>query len=122
MIELVTSAPGYKQYCGHQEQIENGSYWSNSTLLATLQFSESDYNKSWRKVCNDKKALKASQKAQQAIFSALADGMVYPSQNAAVAALRTNYEAPARRWWFKPANAKHKKMLDRLIDKKKKAS
>ena len=55
-------------------------------------------------------------------FSALADGMVYPSQNAAVEALRANYQAPGRRWWFKPANAKHKKMLDRLIDKKKQAS
>ena len=122
LIELVTSAPGYKQHCGHREQIENGSYWSNSTLLATLQFSESDYNKSWRKTCNDRKALNASQKAQEAIFSALADGMLYSSQNAAVEALRANYQAPGRRWWFKPANAKHKKMLDRLIDKKKQVS
>ena len=120
LIELITSAPGYKQHCGHQEQIENGSYWSNSTLLATLQFSESDYNKSWRKVYNDKKAQIASQQALQAITRAIDDGQIYSSQNAALKALRANYEAPCRRWWLKPDNAKYKKMLDRLIRRNKK--
>ena len=115
LIELITSAPGYKQHCGHQEQIENGSYWSNSTLLATLQFSESDYNKSWRKVYNDKKAQVASQQALKAIARAIDDGQVYSSQNAALQALRTNYDAPCRRWWMKPDKVKYKQMLDPLI-------
>ena len=118
VIELLTSAPGYKQHCGHQEQIENGSYWSNSTLLATLQFSESDYNKSWRKVYNDKKAQTASQQALQAITRAIDDGQVYSSQNAALQALRAKYDAPCRRWWLKPDYAKYKKMLDPIIRRK----
>ena len=75
--ELVSSAPGFQQHCNHQEQILNGSYWSNSTLFATLQFSESDYNKSWRKVYNDKKAQTASKQALQAIRRAIDDGEVY---------------------------------------------
>ena len=118
VIELLTSAPGYKQHCGHQEQIENGSYWSNSTLHATLQFSESDYNKSWRKVYNDKKAQTASQQALQAITGAIDDGQVYSSQNAALQALRAEYDAPCRRWWLKPDYAKYKKMLDPIIRRK----
>ena len=118
--ELVSSAPGFQQHCNHQEQILNGSYWSNSTLFATLQFSESDYNKSWRKVYNDKKAQTASQQALQAIRRAIDDGEVYSSQNIALEALRANYEAPCRRWWLKPDNAKYKKMLDRFIRRNKK--
>ena len=118
MIELLTSAPGYKQHCDHQEQIENGSYWSNSTLLETLRFSESDYNKTWRKVHNDKKAQTASQQALQAITRAIDDGQVYSSQNTALQALRAKYGAPCRRWWLKPDYAKYKKMLDPIIRRK----
>ena len=109
LIELLTSAPGYKQHCGHQEQIENGTYWSNSTLIATLQFSESDYNKSWRKVYNDKKSQIAFQQALQAITRAIDDGQVYSSQNTALQALSANYEAPCRRWWLKPDNENTKR-------------
>ena len=110
--ELVSSAPGFQQHCNHQEQILNGKYWSNSTLFATLQFSESDYNKSWRKVYNDKKAQTASKQALQAIRSAIDDGEVY--QNIAL-------EAPeliTKRLVVVGKNpiTQNIKMLDRVIE------
>ena len=102
LIELVTSSPGYTEYCQHQRQIENGIYWTDKTLRQQLTFEPADYEKSSWKVHNDRKAQNACQKAQEAIFSALADGMVYPSQNAAMEALRANYQAPGRRGGLNP--------------------
>ena len=116
-IELVTSAPGYAEYCQHQRQIENGTYWSDKTLRQQLTFEPADYEKSSLKVHNDKKTQTASQQALQAITRAIDDGQVYCSQNIALEALRTDYNGPSRRWWWKPDNAKYKRMLDRLIRK-----
>ena len=115
LIELVTSSPGYTEYCQHQRQIENGTYWTDKTLRQQLTFEPADYEKSSWKVHNDKKAQTASQQALQAIARAIDDGQVYSSQNVALAALRANYSAPCRRWWWKPDNAEYKELLDRLI-------
>ena len=43
LIELVTSAPGYTEYCQHQRQIENGTYWTDKTLRQQLTFEPADY-------------------------------------------------------------------------------
>lgn len=109
LIELLTSVPGYQQFCKHQRQIESGRYWSDLTLQNTLHFSPSDYENSWRKAHNDKRALQATEKAQQAIFSAVDDGLTFSSKSAAIEALRARYDAPSRRWWWKKRNDKYKK-------------
>lgn len=36
LIELVSSAPGFHQYCSHQREIESGTYWSDATLKNNL--------------------------------------------------------------------------------------
>ena len=115
LIELVTSAPGYTEHCQHQRQIENGTHWSDKTLRQQLTFEPADYEKSSWKVHNDKKAQTASQQALQAIARAIDDGQVYSSQNVALEALRADYSAPCRRWWWKPDNAEYKELLERLI-------
>tara|TARA_B100000674_G_scaffold488072_1_gene499567 strand:+ start:75 stop:1382 length:1308 start_codon:yes stop_codon:yes gene_type:complete len=118
LIELVTSSPGYAEYCQHQRQIENGTYWTDKTLRQQLTFEPADYEKSSWKIHNDKKAKTASEQALQAISRAIDDGQVYSSQNAALQALRAKYDAPCRRWWLKPDYAKYKKMLDPIIRRK----
>ena len=118
VIILVSTAPGFQQFCSHQREIESGSYWTDSTLIKQLQFPPADYEKSWRKVHNDKQAAEASKKALQAISSAIEDGMIYKSENAATAALRLNYGAPCQRWWKKPRNKKYKQLLGKLIQGK----
>jgi len=118
LVELVTIAPGFRQYCDHQQEIESGRFWSEATLKKQLQFSPADYEKSWRKIHNEKRALEAAQKAQNAIFLALDDGATFTTQDAATAALRANYGAPCKSWWRKPANRQYKKMLFRLINKR----
>ncbi len=118
LIELVTSAPGFRQYCDHQKEIESGRFWSEATLKKQLQFSPADYEKSWRKIHNEKRAREAAQKAQKAIFCAVADKATFTTQDAATAALRANYGAPCKSWWRKPANRQYKEMLCRLIKKR----
>ena len=118
LIELVTTAPGFWQYCDHQQEIESGRFWSQATLKKQLQFSPADYEKSWRKIHNEKRAREAAQKAQKAIFCAVADEATFTTQDAATDALRANYGAPCKSWWRKPANSKYKKMLCRLIKKR----
>lgn len=100
-IELLSSAPGFSKYCGHRHEIQNGSYWSNSTLRQTLQLSPADYAKSWRKIANDKKARISRQKALDALARASKDGVQYASRSAALAALRDDFDAPARSWFYK---------------------
>ena len=118
LVDLVTTAPGFRQYCDHQQEIETGRYWSEATLKKQLQFSPADYEKSWRKIHNEKRAREAAQKAQKAIFCAVADEATFTTQDAATAALRANYGAPCKSWWRKPANRKYKQMLCCLINKR----
>lgn len=119
LVELVSSAPGFHQYCGHQREIESGTYWSYSTLKKQLQFTPADYEKSWRKLHNEKLATQATQKALQAISCAVADGITYKTLDAATGALRTNYGAPCKSWWRKQRNKKYKQLLQQLIKKGK---
>ena len=109
LIELVTSVPGYTEYCQHQRQIENGTYCLDATLRQQLTFEPADYEKSSWKVHNDKKDQTASRQTLQAITRVIDDGMVYSSQNVALEALRAYYDGPCRRWWWKTDNAKYKK-------------
>lgn len=90
LIELVTTAPGFREYCDHQQEIETGRFWSKSTLKKQLQFSPADYEKSWRKIHNEKRAQEAAAKAQNAFLTAVADEATFTTQDAATAALRAN--------------------------------
>lgn len=99
--ELLSSAPGFCQYCGHRREIENGSYWSNSTLRQTLKFSPADYDKSWRKIANDRKAETSRQQALKAISKAFEEGAQYSTRSAALMGLRIDYGAPVKSWFYK---------------------
>ena len=119
LIELVTSAPGYKRYCQHQRTIENGTFWSDSCLRSTLQFSPSDYQKSYWKKANDKSHDEATQKALQALQAAFDDGKRYRSKSELFASLRRDYGAPSDRWWRKHKqhkNAAESQLLVRNSD------
>ena len=118
LIELVTSAPGFRQFCDHQQEIETGRFWSQATLKKQLQFSPAEYENSWRHIHNKKRAREAAEKAQNAILTAVADEATFTTLDAATAALRANYGAPCKSWWRKPANRQYKEMLCRLINKK----
>jgi len=99
--QLLSSAPGFCQYCGHRREIENGSYWSNSTLRQTLQFSPADYEKSWRKIANDRKAEVSRKQALDALGKASRDGVEYRNRSEALLGLKDDYGAPARSWFYK---------------------
>ena len=99
--ELLSSAPGFSQYCGHRKEIENGSYWSNSTFRQTLKFSPADYDESWWKIANDRKAETSRQQALNALGRAFEEGVRYSTRSAALMGLRIDYGAPVKSWFYK---------------------
>lgn len=113
LIELVTSAPGFKCYCQHQRTIENGTYWSDSCLRKTLELSPSDYQKSHWKKANDKSHDESTHKALKALQSAVDDGRWYKTRSELFASLRAGYGAPSERWWRK--HKQHKLAAENLL-------
>ncbi len=113
--ELVSQAPGFLQFCNHQKEVENGSYWTDQTLRKALALSPGGYEGTWRQRCNQRRADQASERALSAIERTLEDGLQFSSLNAAIAHLKAQ-GGPARSWWMKPQNQEIKqRLLDQLV-------
>jgi len=102
--ELVSAAPGFREYCSHQRGIKSGQYWSRSTLKKALGLEPRGYQ-CWQKKHNESHHKNARQRALEALEAARKASQDYLSINKAISALQVLYGAPARSWWFKPANA-----------------
>lgn len=103
-VELVTSAPGFSEFCGHQRQIETGAYWSRGDIDNALALTPGAYQ-SWQREHNEAKHNDARQRALEALQAARKASVAYRSLNKAIAALRRLYGAPVKSWWIKSANA-----------------
>ena len=101
--ELVSQAPGFLEFCGHQREVINGSYWTDQTLRNALELTPGGYEGTWRQRCNQQRADEASERALKAIQRAVDAGLRFSSLNAAIAHLRVQ-GGPARSWWLKPRN------------------
>ena len=102
--ELVCSAPGFKDYCSHQREIESGSYWSRSTLKKALELELGGYP-CWQKKHNEAQHNDARQRALNALQAARNASQDYLSTNKAITALQSLYGGPVKSWWMKPCNA-----------------
>ena len=103
-IELVTSAPGFNDFCGHQRQIKTGAYWSRKDIDNALALTPGAYQ-SWQREHNEAKHKDARNRALEALQEARKSSLVYASLNKAICALRSDYGAPVKAWWIKPVNA-----------------
>lgn len=110
--ELVSRAPGFLEFCGHQQAVINGSYWSDQTLRKALELTPGGYAGTWRQRCNQQCADAAVQRALKGIARAVEAGMRFRSINAAIAHMNTQ-GAPVASWWKHPKN---KALKQRLID------
>jgi hypothetical protein len=113
--ELISQAPGFREFCGHQRQILNGSYWGDRTLRETLKFVPAGYIGTWRQHCNQQRADAAADRALRGIMQAVEAGLQYRSLNAAIAHLRAQ-GGPAASWWKHPKNVSIKQhLIEQLV-------
>ena len=114
-IELVSQAPGFLEFCDHQREVLDGSYWADQTLRKTLTFVPGGYEGTWRQRCNQQRADEASERALKAIQRAVEAGLRFRSLNAAIAHLRAQ-GGPAASWWKHPKNNSIKQhLIERLV-------
>lgn len=114
-VELVSSAPGFAQFCGHQGEISSGRAWCRSALLKAARAVPGGYEGTWKQRANTSKAQGAAERALKAIEVARAGNCCYRSEREAIEALR-GQGGPARSWWKHPRNQEALQSLKELLE------
>ena len=103
VLELLTEAPGYEEFCGHKLEIESGRYLSKGEVNKALSLAPGGYINTWKEKENKKRHEKAKTRAGQALqainsrhksFTSLTNAFKYSEA----------IEAPSRSWWYKQEN------------------
>ena len=114
-IELVSQAPGFLEFCDHQREVLDGSYWADQTLRKALELSPGGYEGTWRQRCNQQRADEAAERALKGVLGAVEAGLRFRSLNAAIAHLRAQ-GGPAASWWKHPKNNSIKqRVIEQLV-------
>ena len=112
--ELVSSAEGFSEFCSHQKEVEDGSYWTEKTLRQALELTPGGYVGTWREASNQRRAEDTTRRAFDAVNEALEDGQRFSSINKAIAYLKTK-GGPSASWWKNPKNLVAKSNLLALV-------
>ena len=115
--ELISNAPGFAEFCGHQKQILDGCYWTDKTLLKALAMSPGGYIGTWREKSNQNRSEEALRRALAAIQQAEEEGATFKSLNSGISYLQ-ELGAPAASWWKNPKNHLVKENLQRLVTRR----
>lgn len=112
--ELVSGAKGFSEFCSHQKEVEDGSYWTKKTLVQSLQLKPGGYVGTWKEACNQRRAENATRRADDAVNEALESGLRFSSINKAISHLKTK-GGPSASWWKNPKNSGAKAKLLTLL-------
>lgn len=112
--ELVRGARGFSEFCSHQKEVDDGSYWTDKTLRQALELTPGGYVGTWRERSNESRAAETAQRAQETVKQALDHGLQFNSLNKAIKHLKT-LGGPSASWWKNPKNSAEKAKLLSLI-------
>lgn len=111
--ELMMQAPGFDEYCGHQDAIRSGRYWGNPELERLLLLPVGGYEGTVWEKANERRAADARERARHALDLADQQGLSFHTNKAAIAAL-IELGAPVNSWWTNP---RQKDVLAELRDR-----
>ena len=112
--ELVQRAEGFSEFCSHQKEVEDGSYWTEKTLRRALELTPGGYVGTWREASNQRRAEDTTRRAHDTVSEALKHGLRFSSINKAIAYLKTK-GGPSASWWKNPKNSDAKSKLLALV-------
>ena len=107
-------AEGFSEFCSHQKEVEDGSYWTEKTLRRALELTPGGYVGTWREASNQRRAEDTTRRAHDTVSEALKHGLRFSSINKAIAYLKTK-GGPSASWWKNPKNSDAKSKLLALV-------
>ena len=114
VVELLITAPGFEEFCGHKKEIISGKYLSKSEVQRALRLIPGGYINTWKEEANSKRSKDAEKRADEALEGSISEGKKFASMTDAFQHLR-NKGAPAKSWWHKKKNERSLELLKTLI-------
>ena len=101
--DLLVNAPGFKQYSGHKEEIQNKQVPGRAACRKAACFNPV-YKGSWKEKANTKRTDEAANRASRALQRAEKEKLTWASTTSAINGLLERYGAPQKRWWYMKKN------------------
>ena len=115
--DLLVNAPGFKQYSGHQEEIQNKQVPGRAACRKAACFNPV-YKGSWKEKANTKRSDEATDRATSALQRAEEEKITWTSITSAIATLMEQYGAPQKRWWYMNKNYQYLSRLKNFVKTK----
>ena len=103
VLKLLTDAPGYEQYCGHQKAIRSGQYLTKGEINKARSLAPGGYANIWKEKENKKRHNDARNRAMQAMQEINDQGRRFTSLSGAFEFAKS-IGAPSKSWWHKKEN------------------
>lgn len=114
VLELIITAPGFEEFCGHKEEVISGKYLSKSEIQRSLRLAPGGYINTWKEEANNKRSQNAEKRAHEALEKPISEQKKFASMTEAFQYLR-NKGGPAKSWWHKKKNERSLELLKTLI-------